>query len=152
LLEDNEATLEVIAKAPMRGFITESDIGPEIIRELCLKPEEAKRIAALPAYKQAAEIAKIEDTLVAAAKPKEKEEPKAGDDEDDDETPEAKEARERNDDGTFKKPKKETPKLDEPIEPVGARPARGSAEPLDSDDPETWRRKEVARLAKLRGK
>lgn len=150
VLEDNGPTLEVIAKSPMRGFITESDIGPEIIRALCLKPEEAKRIAALPAYKQAEQIAKIEDTLVAAGKPKE--EPKGEDETDDEETPEAKEAQDRNDDGTFKKPKKETPKLDEPIEPVGARPARASAEPLDSDDPETWRRKEVARLAKLRGK
>lgn len=152
VLEENAPTLELIGKSPMRSFITESDIGPEIIRALCLKPDEVKRIAALPAYKQAAEIAKIEDTLVAAAKPEEKEEPKAGDDEDDDETTEAKEARERNDDGTFKKPKKETPKLDEPIEPVGARPARVSAEPLDSDDADTWRRKETARLAKLRGR
>lgn len=149
VLEDNASTLDLIGKSPMRGFITESDIGPEIIRQLCLKPDEAKRIAALPSYKQAAEIAKIEDTLVAAAKPKE--EPK-GEDDEDDETPEEKEARERDDDGRFK-PKKETPKkLDEPIDPVGPRPARASAEPLDSDDPNTWRRKEVARLAKLRGK
>lgn len=150
VLEENGEVLNVIHAAPMRAFITESDIGPEIIHHLCTKPEEAKRIAALPRYKQAAEIAKIEDTLVAAAKPKE--EQKVGDDEDDDETPEAKEARLRNGDGTFKPKKEPQKKLDEPIEPVSGRPARASAEPLDTDDADTWRRKEVARLAKLRGK
>jgi hypothetical protein len=83
VLEDNAETFELIAKSPMRGFITESDIGPEIVYGTCALTEEgrAKRSASRrsPGYKQAAEIAKIEDKLVAAAKPKdEKEEPKGG--------------------------------------------------------------------------
>lgn len=145
-LEDSEPTLAVIHAAPMRAFITESDIGPEIIYHLCDKPEEAKRIAALPAYRQAAEIAKIEDALLAAGKPKE--EPKGEDELDDDETPEAKEARERRSDGTFKAKKEPPP----PIEPGAGRPANNSSLPSDRDDPDTWRRKELARMRKVAGK
>jgi hypothetical protein len=67
-----------------------------------------------------------------------------------DETPEAKEAREdreRDAGGRFKK--KDPP---EPIEPGSGRPANNSALPSDKDDPETWRRKELARMRKAQGK
>lgn len=149
VLEDNEQVMDAVYRAPMRAAITESDIGPEIVRHLCLHHEEVTRIAALPGYKQAAAIAKIEDEITAAAKPKQ------GDEEEvpQDETPEEKEARERNADGTFKAPKKETPKkdLDEPIEPVGGRGAGArSSEPSDKDTPDEWRRKEYLRLKRLR--
>lgn len=149
VLEDESETLTLVQNAPMRAFITESDIGPEIVYELCKNPAEAKRIAALPAYKQAAEIAKIEDKLVAAGKPKEEE--KKGDDDAPDDEEDAAGKAVRNADGTFKP--KEPPKkdLDEPIEPVGSRgSSANSSLPSDKDDPETWRRKEVARMAKLR--
>lgn len=149
VLEDNPETLELVRRAPMRGAITESDIGPEIVRHLCQNPAEAKRIAALPAYKQAAEIVKIEEKLTAAA-------PKADPDgnEDDDQgapkpkgEPKPKPAADadRNADGTFK-PKKEPSKAPDPIEPIGGRSANTSAAPSDKDDPETWRRKRVAEL------
>lgn len=146
LLEENEATLKVIAAAPMRGFITESDIGPEIIRALCLKPEEATRIAALPRYKQAAEIAKIEETLTAVAKPADGE----GDPDAKDPDPDTSEDKERNKDGTFKSEKKKEPPP--PIEPGTGRPANNSSLPSDKDDPETWRRKELVRMRKAAGK
>lgn len=146
VLETEPETLELVRRAPMRHAITESDIGPRIVYELCKNPAEAKRIAALPAYKQAAEIVKIEDKLLAAAAPKPKEgegddDPGEGDD------PKDKGA-ERNADGTFKAPpKKEAPKAPpEPIEPGSGRSATSSAEPSDKDDADTWRRKELARM------
>jgi hypothetical protein len=46
----------------------ESDIGAEMLYHLASNPEEGKRIAGLPAFKQAAEIGKLEDKLL--AKPK----------------------------------------------------------------------------------
>jgi hypothetical protein len=91
VLEDNAETFDLIYGSPMRSAITESDIGPEIVYHLCSTEEgraEAKRIAGLKGYKQAAEIAKIEEKLEAAAKPA----PKDGEDDpdkggDDDEDP-----------------------------------------------------------------
>lgn len=146
VLEDEPATLEVIGAAPMRGFITESDIGPEIVYHLCKNPEEAKRIAALPGYKQAAEIAKIEEKLTAAApKP-------AGDDDDADEPdPEKKDGADRNADGTFK-PKKEPSKAPDPIEPVGERSANTNSAPSDKDSTAAWMKKRTAQVARARGK
>lgn len=152
VLEDNELVMEQVKSAPMRQAITESDIGPQIVYHLCKHPDEVTRIAALPVYKQAAAIAKIEDELLAAAKPAPKD---GGDDEQEevDDEPGADDTPDRNDDGTFKAPKKETPKLDAPIEPVGGRGtgARGS-EPSDKDTPEEWRRKELIRMKKRQGK
>lgn len=151
VLEDNEPVMEQVYGARMRQAITESDIGPQIVYHLCKHPEDVKKIAALPGYKQAAAIAKIEDELLAAAKPAPQDE---GDDEqEDDDEPGADDTPDRNDDGTFKAPKKETPKLDAPIEPVGGRGtgARGS-EPSDKDTPEEWRRKELIRMKKRQGK
>lgn len=146
VLEDNDETVSLIQGSPMRSAITESDIGPEIVYHLCQHPEEAKRIAALKGYKQAAEIAKIEDTLTAAPKPKGEEEA-----DEDAEPDEEKPAPERRADGTFK-PKKEPSKAPEPIEPVGERSANTSNLPSDKDDAETWRRKELARMRRLQGK
>lgn len=156
VLEDHAETFEMIYGAPMRSAITESDIGPEIVYHLCSTEEgraEAKRIAGLKGYKQAAEIAKIEEKLEAAAKPASKdddEDPDKGGDDDEDPAGGEEDTRERNDDGTFKTDKKETPKkkLDEPIEPVGPRGGNTSSAPSDKDDPETWRRKRVAELAR----
>jgi hypothetical protein len=149
VLEDNEEVLDEIGRTPMRGIITQSDIGPQIIFELCKNPAEVKRIAALPAYKQAAEIAKIEDRLTAAAqKPQGDDEGEPGDGTGD-------ETRERNADGTFKAPpKKEPPKAPpEPIEPGTGRSASGSSKPSDKDTPEEWRRKRVAEIeARRKGK
>lgn len=149
VLEDNEEVLDQIGKSPMRGIITQSEIGPQIIFELCKNPAEVKRIAALPAYKQAAEIAKLEDKLTAAAqKPQGEDEEESGDGPGD-------ETRERNADGTFKTPpKKEAPKAPpEPIEPGTGRSASGSSKPSDKDTPEEWRRKRVAEIeARRKGK
>jgi hypothetical protein len=43
----------------------ESDQSADIVYHLAKNPEEAKRIAALPAYAQAKEIGKLEDRLSA---------------------------------------------------------------------------------------
>lgn len=147
-LETNDDVVQLVASSPMREFITESDIGPEIVYELCKNPAEAKRIAALPRYKQAAAVEKIEERLTAAApKADPKEEPKADADPKDE-----KSETERNADGTFK-PKKAPSKAPEPIEPVGARgTGADSTMPSDKDDADTWRRKELARIRKLQGK
>lgn len=147
VLEDGQATLDAITGAPMRAFITESDIGPEIVYHLCQNPEEVKRIAALPGYKQAAEIAKIEEKLTAAPpKP-------AGDDDDDanDQEPDPKAGTERNADGTFK-PKKEPSKAPDPIEPVGERSANTSTAPSDKDSTAAWMRKRAAEIARRQRK
>lgn len=149
VLEDHEDVLDIVYNSRMREAITESDIGPEIVYELCKNAGEAKRIAALPGYKQAAEIAKIEERLLAAGK---KPAEDKGDEEEADagaETPEEKKAREdreRDAGGRFQK--KDPPA---PIEPGSGRPATSSSQPSDKDDPETWRRKRVAALAKRRG-
>jgi hypothetical protein len=146
VLEDNTGTLTLVHDSPMRAFITESDIGPQIVYELCKNPQEAKRIAALPAYKQAAEIAKIEERLSPAAS---KADPKDDDDPDDEPKdkaePKGDHAEDRNPDGTFKS-KKEPSKAPAPIDPVGGRSANASAAPSDKDDADTWRRKRTAEV------
>lgn len=144
VLEDEPDTLDAIAGSPMRGFITESDIGPEIVYHLCKHPEEAKRIAALPAYKQAAEIAKIEEKLTAAPQ-----KPAPDEEEDPDDAPDGKEP-ERGADGRFKPDKKGPSKAPEPIEPVGERAANTNQLPSDKDSPEVWLRKRNAQLARRR--
>lgn len=154
VLEDNGDTFNLIYDAPMKGAIVQSDIGPEIVFYLCATEAgraEAKRISELKAYKQAAEIAKIEDKLLAEGKPA----PKAGEEDKDpdepaDETPEAKEERERKKNGQFKSNEKKDPPP--PIEPGSGRPAASSSLPSDKDDAETWRRKELARMRKVQGK
>lgn len=150
VLEDNSDTMDLVYRSPMRAAITESEIGPEIVRHLCLNKEEAKRIRELPAYKQAAAIDKIETEILAAAKPAkdegdedDKEEQGEGDDKGSEKEP----APKRDADGRFEK--KGPP---EPIEPGTGRSATNSALPSDKDDPETWRRKELARMRKLQGK
>lgn len=154
VLEDNEQVMEQVYRAPMRLAITESDIGPQIVYHLCKHPEEVKRIAALPGYKQAAAIAKIEDELLAAAKPATNDEDDDTEHQDEDQPGDEKDALDRDPESGQFKPKKDTPKkkdLDEPIEPVGGRGAGArSSEPSDKDTPEEWRRKEYARVKRLR--
>ena len=139
VLEGNTETLEVIGNSPMREFITESDIGPQIVYALCNDPAEAKRIAVLPKYKQAAAIDKIETELLAAA-------PKADPKQDPQDNPkkEDKDADapnvERDGEGRFK-PKKEPSKAPDPIEPVGARSANVETEPSDKDEHAVWLQK-----------
>lgn len=150
VLEDNDDVVALVQQSAMRAAITESDIGPEIVRHLCLNRAEAERISKLPAYKQAAEIAKIEDTLTAAGKPnadqdKDGEKNKDGN-QDDDEGATRDDDRERNADGTFK-PAKGASKAPPPIEPGTGRNASKSSKPSDSDDAETWRRKRNAEIA-----
>jgi len=149
VMEDSEATLALIHSSPMRAFIVESDIGPEIIYELCRNPAEAKRIAELPPRKQAAEITKIEEKLAAAA-------PKPNDEEKVDEVDDpGKEDRTRDNSGRFTSTqKKEAPKPPpEPIEPGTSRSATASSKPSDKDDADTWRRKRVAEIeARRKGK
>lgn len=142
VLEDGEEVLTAIYNAPARTAITESDIGPEIVRYLCLpeNAEEAKRILALPGYKQAAEIVKIEEKLTAAPKP-------AEDKGDDDPNPDAGEKVDAPRDPKTGQFKKDPPP---PINPGSGRPATTSSLPSDKDDAETWRRKELARMERKR--
>ncbi len=151
VLEDNEPTLLVIQNAPMREFITESDIGPQIIYELCKNPEEAKRIAALAKYKQAAEIAKLEERLVVAAgKPENEEEddPNGGGKPEKGDQNAKGDDQQRNADGTFKKAPSKAP---DPIEPVGERSANTTTAPSPKDATETWMKKRAAQVAKRAG-
>lgn len=150
VLEDNQETMDLVYRSPMRAAITESDIGPEIVRHLCLNKEEVKRIAALPAYKQAAAIDRIETELLAAGKPAKKDEGDEDKEEDLGEAGDAKETdAERDAKGRFRKEQKDPPA---PIEPGTGRSATNSALPSDKDDAETWRRKELARMRKREGK
>jgi signal recognition particle GTPase len=77
-LEDFEDVMEG-SDAPMTQQMAEailtSDLGPKLAYHLAKNPEEAKRIAALPAARQAAEIGKLEGSLEAESKPKPKPEP-----------------------------------------------------------------------------
>lgn len=151
VLEDNGPTLELIHNSAMRTACVESEIGPQIIYELCKDPKEARRIAQLPGYKQAAEIAKIEERLLGAARPADGKDPADKDEPVKDAPAKADEADpERNKDGTFKATRAPS-KAPAPIEPVGGgRSANASAEPSDKDDPDTWRRKEYARIQRLK--
>jgi hypothetical protein len=146
VLEENDDVVSLVQRSAMRKAITESDIGPKIVRHLCLNRAEAERISKLPEYRQAAEIAKIEDTLAAAAKPKE-ETDKTQDGKEAKDDAKREEDRERRADGTFK-PAKGASKAPPPIEPgTGRGNASDSHLPKDTDDAETWRRKEMARVA-----
>lgn len=77
-VEDFEDVMES-SDAPMTqqmaDAILTSDLGPKIAYHLAKNPEEAQRIAALPAARQAAEIGKLEVRIEAEAKPKPKQEP-----------------------------------------------------------------------------
>jgi hypothetical protein len=133
----------------MRGAITESDIGPADRLRAVQEPAEAKRIAALPAYKQAAEIAKIEEKLTAAA-------PKADPDENEDDEPDATRsqrvsrspspptviaiptARSSRKKSPRRRPTRSNRSAADPLTPV--------PQPSDKDDPDTWRKKRVAEL------
>jgi hypothetical protein len=149
-LEMNDDTVELIHKSRMREAIVESEIGPEIVYELCSNPAEAKRIAALPGYKQAAEIAKIEERLTAAAPKADPKDPADEDDKGDpDEKGDPKADPTRNADGTFKA-KKEPSKAPPPISPVGGGAAAASTGPSDKDSPEVWRSKRTAELERRR--
>lgn len=73
----NEAVEDgVIAiDSPMYHGLIDSDMGHEIAYWLAKNPAEAKRIAGLSAYRQVAEIGKLEDRLSAKQKPRETMEP-----------------------------------------------------------------------------
>jgi len=122
----------------MRDAIQESPLGPRILYEIAKNPQEAERLAGLSPSAAAREIGKIEARLEAATK---KPDTEAKD------TP----TDERNPDGTFK-PKKEPSKAPPPPEPIGARSVAGNDLPSDKDDAETWRRKELRRLERLKGR
>jgi hypothetical protein len=49
--------------------LIDSDVGPQLMAHLAGHPDEAARIAKLPAVRQAAEIGKLEDRITAAPKP-----------------------------------------------------------------------------------
>ena len=76
-IEDFEDVMEA-SEAPMTRAMAEailtSDVGPNLAYHLAKNPEEAERIAALPAARQAAEIGKLEAKL-AAEPPKETKKP-----------------------------------------------------------------------------
>lgn len=132
---------EIYISAAMRDAIQESPLGPRIIYELAKNPQEADRLAGLSPSAAAREIGKMEARLEAAVQSR---------DEKNNEGDDKPAADERNPDGTFK-PKKEPSKAPPPPKPVGSRSAIATDLPDDKDDPETWRRKEVARLQRLRG-
>jgi hypothetical protein len=155
VVESNQDIVELMGRTEsMRRAIVEADLGPEIAHFLCAHGEEAKRIAALPAYRQAAALAKIEDDLAAALK---KPDNKGGQDNDDqqgddkgDGAGKADDLPQRRGDGTFKPAKKPAP---DPIEPGSARSANANAAPSDKDDMKTWvAKREAEEAAKRRGR
>lgn len=101
--------------------IMDSPFGPEIFHELLKNPSEFERLAEMSSAAAIREIGKLEARFEAKA-------PKAEE----------------------KKEQKTASKAPAPVAPPGGASASGSDEPSDSDDTETWMRKERARLAKLR--
>lgn len=114
-IEDFEEVMSA-AEAPMTKSMADailtSDIGPKLAYHLAKNPEEAERIAALPAPRQAAEIGKLEVKLSEPAK----------------ET-------------------KQPSKAPAPISPVGGKGGPSDDMPKDTDDINTWMKKERARKA-----
>lgn len=77
--EDVMSTSDAPMTRAMSEAIITSDIGPKIAYHLAKNPDEAERIAALPAARQAAEIGKLEAKL-ASEPPKEVKKPSAAPD------------------------------------------------------------------------
>lgn len=77
--EDVMSTSDAPMTRAMSEAIITSDIGPKIAYHLAKNPDEAERIATLPAARQAAEIGKLEAKL-AAEPPKEVKKPSAAPD------------------------------------------------------------------------
>jgi hypothetical protein len=107
--------------AGVQQAIMESPVGTKIFNELLKTPSEFERLAALSEFAAIREIGKLEARFEAKA-------PKAEE----------------------KKEQKTASKAPAPVAPPGGASASGSDEPSDTDDTETWMRKERARLAKLR--
>ena len=158
-----EGAEDVEISGAMGEAITEAGaIGPRILYYLVQHPEEAARICAIKSLAaQAREIGKLEARIEAelAKKGNGKDKDNAGEeagDEDkggEDRGSEAEvkgEEPERRADGTFK-PKKDTRKAPEPIEPGSGRSANTNVLPSDKDDVDTWLRKRNAELARERG-